>query len=369
MFKVLFTYLPYAFALLLIPLFVLPSRIRTRAQAIWCMALLFCASKFVCFAAFGGDAFAPEMPEKVIWFWNWAYSGMCLLIPLSAMWLLVTLGKRPRLGLYLLPLMAWSMAFKGIYNGVRVPDVEEVEIVSENVPEELDGYRILQLSDLHASAAARRGRTEAVVAKANAVGADLIVVTGDLVDGDPGRQARNLEPIRELAAKDGVFHCSGNHEYYFDRPAWQRIYDSWGVRFLSNEWVSPHAGLVVAGVPDGACERFGEPDPDVNRAFADCPEGTFRVLIQHRPYVNWNEYGLTKSVRYDLQLSGHTHGGIAPLLNRLVKSYNGGLLRGLTEADGCRVYISRGTGQWAGFPIRFLDDPEITLLTLKRKKF
>ena len=371
MYKLILTYLPYAFVLILVGSFVLPCRLKTRAQAIWCMLLLACASKFVCFEAFGGDAFAPELPEKFIWFWNWAYSGMCLLVPLSLVWLVVTRRRRPRLGLYILPLIAWSLSARGLYNGIKVPDLVEREIVCENLPASLDGYTVLQLSDLHVSAAARKWRTEAAVAKANDVGADLIVVTGDLVDGHPVRQARNLEPIRELKAKDGVLFCDGNHEYYFDYAGWHRTFDRWGLRFLRNEWTSPRPGLVVAGVTDTACRsKGGSFPPDVDQSFDGAPEDAFRLLLQHRPSINWEKCGLTTpEARFDLQLSGHTHGGVAPILNALVRHANAGLLRGLYgDAGGIRVHVSPGTGQWAGFPIRFFDDPEITLLRLRCKK-
>ena len=142
------------------------------------------------------------------------------------------------------------------------------------------------------------------------------------------------------------------------------------IRFLANACAIPRPGLAVAGVPDRAGRERGlDAVPDPRGAFAAATNGEFRVLLQHRPKgaeENCREVGV------DLQLSGHTHGGIAPLLSWLVKLHNGGYVRGLYPAHGRSgdryLYVSPGSGQWAGFPMRFFNDSEITLLTLRRRK-
>ncbi len=360
MFRILFSYLPFALALLGVLLFVLPCRVKTRAQAIWAMVLLLCAAKFICFEAFGGNAFAPELPEYMIWAWNWAYSGMCLLVPLAVLGL--CLPRKVRL--IVVPLLAWGCAAKGLYNGIKVPAVAEITFTSSAVPESLKDYKILQLSDLHVSAAATRWRTEAIVAKANAVGADLIVVTGDIVDGHPARQRRNLEPLTKLTARDGVYFCMGNHECYHYWQEWSQQYERWGFQFLNNRGLSPTPGLYLAGVTDPAARSCAESLPNLCAALKDASEGDLHMLLQHRPFIDWQH--LPTRPRVDLQLSGHTHGGIAPLLDWVVQRYNHGFLKGLQpNPHGGFVYTSPGTGQWAGFPIRFFNDPEITLITLK----
>lgn len=380
MFKVVFQILPFVFALMLMGAFVLPARFRVRAQAVWAMVLLACAAKFLGFAVFGGDAFNPELPEMVIWFWSWAYSGMCILLALALPWALVGVCARKRhwsaawrtRGRIVLPALAWSLAVWGLYNGTKAPDVVEVTLVCPDLPAELEDYRILQLTDIHVSAAAPSWRTEALVAKANAARADLIVCTGDVVDGLPRHQARNVLPLCDLKAPDGVLFCTGNHEYYSDWWGWFGLYTRWGFRFLQNEWVSPRKGLVVAGVDDPASifnpkkERFGA-FPSLDKAFAGAPEDAYRVLLQHRPFVNFEPFGEIPEARFDLQLSGHTHGGIAPGLRWIVRRYNHGYVRGLYSLPGGgRLYVSPGAGQWAGFPVRFFTDPEITVFTLTR---
>jgi len=368
MFKAIFTIIPFVFAAILMFSFVRRSRVGTRAQAIWAMVLLACASKFLCFDAFGGDAFAPDLPEKFIWLWNWAYSGMCILFLLSVAFVLVPMPRAARL--VALPLAAWSLSAWGLWNGIKVPEPCEREVWFENLPESLDGYRILHISDLHASSAARMWRTERVVEKANAADADLVVVTGDVADGLSDDRGVEVVPLARLKARDGVLFCPGNHEYYFDVPGWVRVYERLGLRFLSNEWVSPRQSLVVAGVVDPVARLKTGERPDVDAAFAGSDAGAFRVLLQHRPAIDWELLELPPpKVRYDLQLSGHTHGGVAPMLTWLVSLLNDGLLRGLYEREGgASIFVSRGVGQWAGFPMRFFDDPEMPILKLRRKE-
>lgn len=367
MIRAIFTYAPFAVGLLIMFGLIFPNcrqlQLRTRTQAIWAMVILLCCSKFLCFKAFGGHAFNPDLPALVIWIWDWLYSGAIILAALA----LVTVFFRFRAKLWVLPVLAWGLAAWGLYNGFCVPAVHEVELTYSDLPASLDGYRIVQLSDLHCSSAARRWRTQAVVDKVNALKPDLICLTGDLADGKASRIARHLEPIKELRAKDGVYACTGNHEYYHDYFGWMSQFyaKALNIRFLENECAFPHEGLALAGVPDKSGWEhagIGGP-PDSRKAFAAATNGEFRVLLQHRPKgaeENCREIGV------DLQLSGHTHGGIAPLLSTLVELHNGGYVRGLYRFGGSRLYVSSGCGQWAGFPMRFFNDSEITLITLRR---
>ena len=383
MFKVVFMILPFLLVLIVMLGFVVPRlKGRVRAQAIWAMVLVACAAKFAVFGAIGGDPFAPELPEKLIWSWNWAYSGMCIFAGLVVAEILVWNAVRGILRLFraggrglrrdsavllfVFPAVAWSMSAVGVWNGIKVPDPREVEVKFAGLPAELDGYRILHLTDTHVSSAARRWRTEEIVRKANAAGADLVVVTGDIVDGKPALHWGDVEPLSRLSAKDGVLYCTGNHEFYSDWTGWKFLYDRAGMKFLMNEWTSPRPGLVVAGVTDpvgGGLTGL----PDAARAFAGSPEGAFRVLLRHRPKVRADIEPEAGGARADLQLSGHTHGGVMPVLSSLVAAMNGGFVRGLyRKEDGRAVFVSSGTGQWAGFPIRFFDDPEMPVIILRR---
>lgn len=372
MIKSFFVYFPFAVFVLLAFVYILPAcrafKFGPRAQAAIAAFLLLCCSKFLCYQAFGGDAFNPDLPQWLIWTWNWLYSGAMLLFALSVALFFVPRRKKA----ILLPALAWALAAWGVWNGVKIPKVHEVEIQCPGLPAALDGYRIVQVADIHVSAAAPRWRTEAIVALANSVDADLAVCTGDIVDGAPRRRRRDVEPLKDLKAKDGVWFVTGNHEFYGDWDGWSALFDRWGIRFLRNECVFPREGLAVGGVDDEAIFRWRSQAtaPDVRGAFAAATNGEFRVLLQHTP----KEARTNALHGVGLQLSGHTHGGVMPLLNLLVYNVNDGFVRGeyRISADGAasghegRLYVSPGCGQWAGFPVRFFDDPEISVLVLRR---
>jgi len=355
MLRTAFVYGPFLMLLVTFGVFVLKCRLKVRAQAVWTMVLLLCFAKFLVFRELGGDAFTPDLPERLIWIWNWAYSGAFILGLLGILTYFVRLPKRA----WILPVLAWGLSAWGVWNGMAPPTVKEVTIRYPDLPARLEGYRIVQISDVHVSAAARRWRTERIVASANACAGDLIVLTGDYVDGLPPERARDAEPLKDLKARDGVYAILGNHEYYYRFTAWKPLYDKWGIKFLRDACVCPCPGLVVGGVDDATY-------PNVAKAFKLAPEGAFRVLLQHRP-KHAEEHALLQGVR--LQLSGHTHGGVMPLFAMLVARFNGGYARGLYRTgEKAYLYLSSGAGQWAGFPIRFFNPTEITVITLEKVK-
>lgn len=356
-----FNYAPYALFALTMLTFVLPCRFRVRAQAIWAMVLLVCFAKFLVYRELGGDSFAPWLPEKVIWAWNWSYAGACILLVLGV---LTVFWRFPRKGL-VLPLLAWGLAAWGIWNGIKIPVVREVELAYPDLPPNLEGYRIVQVSDIHASTAARRWRTAAIVRRVNEQKPDLICLTGDFADVAPGPCGDCLEPLKDLKANDGTWAIKGNHELDHEFAAWLPFYERWGIRFLRNACAFPRPGLALGGVDDRAFDGGAIPpvNPHVGAAFASATNGEFRILLQHRP-SGALENAANDGVR--LQLSGHTHGGIFPGMRAIIRAWNGGYVRGAYDLPSqSRLYVSPGVGQWAGFPIRFFDDPEITVITLR----
>lgn len=351
------THFPVIVCLLTAFTFVRPSRLKVRAQAIWMMALLLCAAKGIVFETFGGHPMAPSLPQYLVWAWNLAGSFLLILFALSLVWWV----KKWRV--WILPLLALGLAVWGQYEGIRVPRVVEMELAYPNLPAELDGYRVLQISDPHCSSSAREWRTRAIVELANAQNADLICLTGDYVDGLVSYLGKDLEPLRGLRAKDGVYCVRGNHEYYLDRLPWARWFEENGFRFLTNECVFPRPSLALGGMPDDGAHKKGyDVPPDVGMTFASATNGEFRLLLEHRPV-----FAATNAQhKVDLQLSGHTHGGIAPLLGTVVKQHNKGYLRGLYQVGDMKLYVSPGAGMWVGFPMRFFDPAEITVFRLRK---
>ena len=324
------------------------------------MVLLACGMKGIVYEQFGGDAMAPKLPEGLVWFWNWADDGMFFLTLFSLVWWV----RRGRA--WILPILAWGLALWGQVSGTIPPAVREIELAYPGLPASLDGYRIVQISDLHCSSAARGWRTQAIVDRANGLDADLICLTGDYVDGRADVLADDLRPLTELKARDGVYGVRGNHEYYVDKYAWRSWYERMGLRLLVNTCVFPHPGLALGGVNDDpSARKYGDVPADVGRAFAAATNGEFRILLEHRPHnapVNLVKH------KVDLQLSGHTHGGVSWLIDRVVARANNGYVRGVYRMDGRVLYVSPGCGQWVGFPMRFFNPAEITLIRLVRSR-
>ena len=234
------------------------------------------------------------------------------------------------------------------------PRIYRVDVPLPGLAAGLEGFRIVQISDLHIGPLIGRRYAEQVVQLANSLSADAIAFTGDFVDGQPAELRDSVEPLAGLRAKHGVFFITGNHEYYSGVELWVREFRRLGARTLLNEHAllrNDGAELVIAGVTDYL--------PDHAKAAAGAPAGAIKVLLAHHPE------GLDEALAagFHLQLSGHTHGGqFFPfsVLVRLRHRY----YKGLYRVGRLWLYVSRGTGYW-GPPLRFGVPSEITLITLK----
>jgi uncharacterized protein len=224
------------------------------------------------------------------------------------------------------------------------------------------GFTIVQLTDVHVGPTIGVEYIEAVVAQVNALAADAVVITGDLVDGSVAELRAHVAPLSRLKAKHGVFFVTGNHEYYAGAPAWVAHLSELGIQVMRNERVDLGA-IVLAGVDDmsGASHEAGHGE-DLRKALhGRAPEKPV-VLLAHQPRV------VTRAATHgvDLQLSGHTHGGqIVPwnFFVRLQQPY----VAGLFDHAGTQLYVSCGTGYW-GPPMRVGAPAEITQVVLLAAK-
>ncbi len=251
--------------------------------------------------------------------------------------------------------------------GIRVPSVKEMQLPLDNLPSSLEGMRIVQLSDLHASALLRAPHMKDLVAKVNSLTPDLIVITGDLVDGEVNVRAEDVAPLAGLRARHGVIAVEGNHEHYIDYDGWMKKIPTLGIRLLRNEWVSVEhngASLVVGGVTDPWAKRFGRELPDPVKAFSGAPEDSPRILLSHQP-KHARKYDA--AVRFDVQLSGHTHGGQLFGLDEFVAILNATFVRGWYALKHAKLYVHSGSGVWNGFPVRLGVPSEIAVFTLVKK--
>jgi len=251
----------------------------------------------------------------------------------------------------------------GVWQGVRVPDVRKREIAINNLPPGLDGITIVQLTDLHATRLFSEKWIRATVDKVNALEPDLVLITGDIVDGTPERRFKDVSPLGDLKAGAGVFGVPGNHEYFSDYEGWLGIFKELGIRMLLNEHTvitRNGSSLVLLGITDQAAVRRGAQMPDLSAALSGSPEGAVRILLSHRP-DNARE---SAKAGVDLQLSGHTHGGQIIGLDLIVKYANKGFVSGLYNVGNTQLYVSNGTGLWTRFPVRLGRPSEITQIVL-----
>ena len=259
-------------------------------------------------------------------------------------------------------LIAISLAGMGTANALGEVAVRRVLVPLRRLPRALEGFRIVQLSDVHIGPTLGADWLERVVARVNALAPDAVVITGDLVDGSVEELRDQVAPLAKLSAKHGVFFVTGNHEYYSGADEWIDELARLGVRTLRNERVALGDGehsFDLAGVDDWTARRFGGGHgANLARALAGRDPARELVLLAHQP----KQIHEAARLGVGLMLSGHTHGGqIFPwqLLVKLDQPY----IAGLAQHEDTHIYVSRGTGFW-GPPMRVAAPAEIALIEL-----
>jgi predicted MPP superfamily phosphohydrolase len=257
------------------------------------------------------------------------------------------------------PLIAVLFIAIGLFNARRTARVRDVEVPVSGLPAALQGFTIAQISDIHVGPTIKRPYLQAIVDAVNALKADAVAVTGDLVDGRVQDLGSHVAPLGQLRSRHGTFFVTGNHEYYSGADEWIAELQRLGVQVLLNEHVvlrHGDASLVMAGVADTSAHHFNpQHRSDPQRALDGAPaDAGVRVLLAHQP----RSAAAAAQAGFDVQLSGHTHGGQYwpwNLFVRLQQPYTAGLHR----LHKLWVYTSRGTGYW-GPPLRFGAPSEIT---------
>jgi hypothetical protein len=340
------------------------------------IALLVISQKYLIYERIGGSFIAPNLPYPLLLTLEILYGFMIILVFLLVfkdglallLWLSRWLGSSwhlpfsPAIRSAGLVLAALVLSIYGTWQAIRVPDARTIEITLARLPVSLDGFTIVQLSDIHLGPFLKGAWLRDVVAKANSLSPDLVAVTGDMIDGSPDELKDDVAPLGDLQARYGVYGITGNHEYYFRVESWLPVFAKLGITMLQNEnrilSVAGGAELVIAGVPDQAGLHYGGAGPDIETALAGAPD-TVKVLIAHRPN------GIAEKINADLQLSGHTHGGHLFFMQWLISTFNGGLVEGLYDLGGRALYVSPGTGIWSGFSCRLGVPSEITHIILR----
>jgi hypothetical protein len=259
-------------------------------------------------------------------------------------------------------LLALAFAAVGLRGGLAAPRLAKVDVFLPRWPVALDGFRIVQISDIHIGPILDRAFSRELVDRVNALSPDLVAVTGDLVDGSVSKLRDEVTPFGDLRGRLGVFFVTGNHDHYSGADGWSERMRELGFQILRNERVTVELdgeSFELAGVDDhrSGYETFGGEDLDA--ALADVPSDRFVLLLAHDPTT----FKKAQRMGIDLQLSGHTHGGqIWPFawFVRLAIPYVAGLYR----SGDAQLYVSRGTGFW-GPPMRLFAPAEITEIQLR----
>ncbi|WP_300357495.1 metallophosphoesterase [uncultured Pseudoalteromonas sp.] len=339
------------------------------------IALLFVSEYHLLLTWVFGNMFSPEMPHWAILITSGAFCFFVLLLLLtllvdilSVTWRCIT--KRSciqYLGRWQISLFLTSLGLTviGVHQAVQVPQVKTVELTLPGLAQRYDGTRIVQLSDLHISRLFDSSWANKVVEKTNSLNADLIVISGDLIDGTVSNREQDVAPLQRLSAPLGVYASLGNHEYYFDASRWAEKFTQLGIKVLINEGtLIGDDRFYLAGVTDEVASNFELQGPDLDAALKHAPQGLPKVLLKHQPQnaLAVSQHGV------GLQLSGHTHGGMIKGFDYLLGFFNQGLMSGQFLIGKMTLYVSNGTALWNGFPIRLGVPAEITEIVLRSSK-
>lgn len=351
--------------------------IATKYKILFALVLFPLANYLQIAAYFSGAIASVELPHWAMLALAFGFGFFLLLAILALVRDLIALAFRlplPKVSKKILSsnkpnililLLAFSLSIYGVWQGVKIPNVKTIALQLKDLPPEFNGYRIVQISDTHASQLLPEQWQAAVVAKANALKPNLIVITGDLADGTVAARAKDIAPLANLKAKDGVLAVPGNHEYYTDYIDWIKALRGLGLTVLENQAVEiQHKGasLIFAGLTDRQANEFALTPPDLEFALKDTVDAPV-VVLQHRP----DEARSHAANGVMLLLAGHTHGGQIIGVNLLTKLANNGFLSGIYNLGDMKAYVSNGTGLWHGLGLRLGVESEITQIILKTK--
>jgi predicted MPP superfamily phosphohydrolase len=278
---------------------------------------------------------------------------------------LSSITPAPRLVFFIPLLYAAAAASYGFFEA-RAIRSELVVIKTPKVPKNVGTFTVVQISDVHLGLIVREGRLKGILRVVKQAQPDILVSTGDLVDGEIDNLEKLAMLLKDVHPPYGKFAVTGNHEFYVGIDQALRFTEKAGFTMLRGKVREVGGFMTIVGVDDPAGKYFGLfHGPSEQILCAGLPPERFTLLLKHRPAVDEEALGL-----FDLQLSGHTHNGqIFPftLFVKLVFPYDAGLAHLPQGPKGylrrSLLYVSRGTGTW-GPPIRFLAAPEVTIITL-----
>lgn len=252
-----------------------------------------------------------------------------------------------------------------IYGYFEAKDIrtEHLTIVTSKLPNNISRLRIVQISDVHLGLIVRDARLRRIIDKVKLAEPDILVSTGDLVDGMINRLEGLSEMFNEVNPVYGKFAVTGNHEFYAGLDQAMAFTNKAGFRMLRGEAINVGDIINIAGVDDPAGNIMGlSRNVSEKELLSGLDHQRYTLLLKHRPLADKDALGF-----FDLQLSGHSHKGQIFPFSLITKYYYPSHAGILNLLDDSFLYVSRGSGTW-GPPIRFLSPPEVTVIELLNQK-
>ena len=258
-------------------------------------------------------------------------------------------------------LFSFAVVIYGYFEALHIR-TEHVTVKTSKIPEKIGRFRVVQISDVHLGLIVGRSRLKRILRQVKDARPDILVSTGDLVDGQMDDLEALTDMFQNIPAKYGKFAITGNHEFYAGLDRALAFTEKAGFTMLRGEGITVSNLLNVAGVDDPARKRYGPDRAASEKALLEkMPREKFTLFLKHQPVINSESLGM-----FDLQLSGHTHKGQIFPFNLATKLYYR-MHTGLTKVNGnALLYVSRGSGTW-GPPVRFLSSPEVTVIDITYK--
>lgn len=254
-------------------------------------------------------------------------------------------------------LLALVISLFSLYEGTKVPQIKTIILTSEKITEP---KTIALLSDIHIHRVINPEKVRKIIQKTNNEKPDVILLAGDIIDDDIIRVSSISQLLKELKAPEGVYYVTGNHEFYVGYKDTVKELNQLGFTLLENNGLPLKGNIFLAGVPDWFSASQHNLNINLQKAFAKSTENQYRILISHTP-VDFKEKN-----NFDLEVSGHTHGGQIFPFHFFVKLANK-YIRGLSKMNNnAKIYVSPGAGQW-GPQMRFLAPSEISIIKLQPK--
>lgn len=363
---------------------IMPLRLSWRSKAILTVVTIVGMSRNYIYLVVGGNSFDPNIPYNLYFVLDLTRATLItlalLVLARQILNLIAKLVKRqakafviPAFSLFhaqLMLLIAFAIACYGTSCAYSKPRINHYQVTLERLDPRLDGMRVIMISDFHISALSDPSYVADIVNKINGLNPDLILLPGDLIDGQVNKRDALTKLLFELKAKFGVYLTTGNHEYYSGYQQWHEYFVKGGLISLDNRVIALKDDknktlLTLGGLTDPKAALYNLPMPDVQGVVAALDDSAPTIILSHRPAYAVDLAHSGKKV--DLVLSGHTHGGLIVGFNQLVSKLNNGFLSGHYRIKNTDLIVSNGLAVWSGYPMRIGVPNEFIVMTLRSK--